>query len=143
MKLINHTSWNSKDLSTLFKAGLKAKGVDHTQYVVAATPSKTCRDLEEAKRRGAERWVGADGKAIHGYAHLQRMWSVYIHGKKLLVKNKYFIRMFMPDGDFDLRKFAQVFEHEVDHTLGLRHKDMVSSDLLQPTWHEALYPSRT
>lgn len=140
MKLINLTSWNSEDLSKLFRAGLRAKGVVHTDYVVAATYSRAKRDLESAKKRGAEMWVGTDGKALHGYAYLCSMWSVYVEGRKHLLKGKRFIRIFLPDGDFDLRKLAQIFEHEVDHTLGLQHKDMIDSNLLEPKWHDGLYP---
>ncbi len=38
----------------------------------------------------------------------------------------------------DYLKLAQVFEHEIDHTLGLTHKDMLDWWLLRPTWHEGL-----
>lgn len=136
MKLINHTTWKSEDLSNLFKEGLKAKGVDHKEYIVAASPSQAKRDIEESRARGAEHWVGEDGKALHGYAYLSPMYSVSIYGKRVRCHGKRFIRMFLPEGKFDMKKFAQIFEHEVDHTLGLRHKDMMDSDLLNPKWHE-------
>lgn len=136
MKLFNTTSWNSGDLTSLLKAGLKAKGVDHSKYAVVVTLSHTKRDIEDSVERGAEHWVGADGKALHGYACLEPVWSIYLQGKRILLRNKSYIRMFLPDGDFDLKKFAQIFEHEIDHTLGLKHRDMIDSDLLEPKWHE-------
>ena len=138
MRLLNYTSWKRGDLSRFLKAGLKAKGADHSQYVIAVTPSAKRRDYEDAKRRGAERWVGKDGKALHGYAYLQRMWSVWILGKKHYVRNKYFIRLFLPNGEFDLVKCAQLLEHEIDHSFGLNHKDMMKSDDLKVEWCKGL-----
>jgi hypothetical protein len=131
MRIINLTRWNTDNLTSLFRAGLKAKGCDPSQYMIAATPSET-------KREKKTHWVGSDGKALHGYAFYNRMLRVSMLGKKYWPKGKYFIRMFLPDGEFSLKKFAQIFEHEIDHTLGRHHREMVKSDLLNPTWHEGL-----
>lgn len=133
MKIYNLTEWNTKDLTTLLKAGLKAKGVDHTKYAVAVTYSKAKR----IKNRD-DTWIGSDGLALHGYAYYQPMWAVKVEGKWLHLRNKSFVRMFVSKEKFDLKRFAQIFEHEVDHTLGLRHKDMIDSDRLEPTWHTNL-----
>lgn len=37
-----------------------------------------------------------------------------------------------------LLELAQVFEHEVEHTLGFKHADMCCWSTLKPTWHEGL-----
>lgn len=37
-----------------------------------------------------------------------------------------------------LLELAQVFEHEVEHTLGFAHADMCCWSELKPTWHEGL-----
>ncbi len=38
----------------------------------------------------------------------------------------------------DLRQLAQLLEHEIDHTLGLTHDDMLDWWTLEPTWHKDL-----
>lgn len=48
------------------------------------------------------------------------------------------ITMTIPKGKLDLLQLAQVFEHEVSHSLGLHHKDMapdVADCKTNPTWH--------
>lgn len=138
MRLLNSTSWASESLREFSLAGLRAKGCDPGEYVVAFTFSGKKVDRELARRHNAERWVGADGLAIHGYAFSAPMWSVSVEGKKHVLRGKRFIRLFLPREQFDLRKLAQVFEHEVDHTLGLRHRDMAAIDDLDPRWHEVV-----
>lgn len=142
MRLINHTSWKNEELSKFFKAGLTAKGADHTDYIVCASPSRSRKGSDHEETR-AEGWIGEDGKAIHGYAYRSPMIYVRIEGKKVQCHCKRFIRMFLPEGQFDLKKFAQVFEHEIDHTLGLRHRDMLKSKNLDPVWHEGFTLSQS
>lgn len=51
------------------------------------------------------------------------------------------ILMSVPKGKLDLLDFARVFEHEVSHNLGLRHKEMseeVRRCVQEVTWHEGL-----
>jgi hypothetical protein len=35
-------------------------------------------------------------------------------------------------------EMAQILEHEIDHILGLEHKDMIEWFDLTPTWHQGL-----
>lgn len=50
------------------------------------------------------------------------------------------IRMSLPRDPtkLDILKIARVFEHEVDHNLGLGHRHMQNWWTLQPTWQEGL-----
>ena len=136
MRLLNKTRWNSRELSSLCKTGLKEKGVDHREYYVALTYSRAKRDRGYARAHGCEDGLGNDDLALHGYAYLQPMWWVYIEGRKVMLKGRKFIRMYVSKEAFDLKRFAQIFEHEIGHTRGLVHKDMLPSRSLTPKWHE-------
>jgi len=50
------------------------------------------------------------------------------------------IKMTLPKipAQLSLLDMARIFEHEVGHTLGLRHREMPSWSTLTPTWHEGL-----
>lgn len=42
------------------------------------------------------------------------------------------------DEQHDLKELAQVFEHEIDHILGLDHKDMIDWWTFEARWHRGL-----
>jgi hypothetical protein len=49
------------------------------------------------------------------------------------------IKLMIPSGpEINMRQLAQVTLHEIDHTLGLDHKDMVDWWEIEPTFHEGL-----
>jgi len=90
--------------------------------------------------------AGLTAGGAEGYRHVVVVYSrTQHHGRASIGGNcgqGSWITMYAPAmGKLDLLKFAQVFDHEVAHTMGVRHKDM-AEDLLycehKPTWHEGL-----
>lgn len=113
LRLENNTKWSTRDLRKFFLRGMKDRGMDHLHVTVDYARSN-------------------DG--VHGSAYL----------------NSVFLRMKLPGPKWvrvatkhnkpliDMKKFAQVFMHEMDHCLGLRHKDMADWWKFEPTWQEGL-----
>ena len=119
MRLLNLTDRSSKDLTKLLKAGLESKGADHRDYIVHVSYSKK--------------------NMIWGYAFYGRMITVYCNGKKINCNGKKFFRITLPKNkEINMKELAQTIEHEIDHTLGLRHGDMLKWWQLEPTWHTNL-----
>ena len=129
MRLINETSWADKDLKAICVAGLKHRCVRHSEYVVHVKSSNMYRDRDELAAKGEEFWIDSNGIALHGKAFYSRIWW-----KKKNVHGKYFIEMWLPKQKFSIDCFAMIFQHEIDHTLGLHHKDMMQDTLRDNSW---------
>jgi len=113
LKIKNKTRYSTRDLRRFFTAGLRALG---------ASELKT---IDVAYSRGAR---------VHGRARYPSpdIWSSNSQGL--------FIWMTLPAraSFLKLLELAQVFEHEIGHTLGLRHREMQSWWTLGCPWAEGL-----
>ena len=122
IKLIidNTTRYSTQDLRRFLLAGMRAKGVGHREVYI----------------------VYGKGSACNGWGTLGVEGNPHRHGitLQLSLPGPAFIRALRTAGKIPINylQLAQVFEHEIDHTLGLRHSDMKDWWLLQPTWHEGL-----
>lgn len=109
LKIKNRTRYRADDLRAFFLAGLKSLGAGTDKTIVVI----------DARRR--------DG--VHGRASLPAPYET--EGR--------WLRMSLPRLDkLDMRKIAQVFEHEVGHNFGDRHGEMQKWWTLEPKWHEGL-----
>jgi len=113
MKVENKTRWDTRDLRKFFLAGLKALGASKDKTIIVKYNRST-------RARGEE--------YVSGHAYYPSWYNR--EGDE--------IQLNIPREEFDLFSLAQVFEHEIGHTLGVRHKDMLPVDELTPTWHEGL-----
>jgi len=111
-KIDNRTSYRTSDLRRFIVAGLLAKGADLNLHVeVRHNRGTNC---------GGEAVVGRDGR----------------QGR--------FLRLWLPrpgraeTTDDPLLDLARTLEHEIDHALGLTHRDMLPFRALRPTWHVGL-----
>jgi len=116
MKVINKTDYDTKSLSKFFRAGLKAMGAELDKTITVYYSKASAATLYELHR---------------GYA----LYPEYeIQGTK--------IWMGVPKEKLDTAELARTFEHEVCHTLGLRHGEMDPAIRYcngpAPTWAEGL-----
>ena len=107
LKLINKTSWDTRDLRRLVLKCLEHRGWDKN-------------------REHRTEIVSARRPFVSG-------WAYY---------NRPFVRMKVPNGRsysydrsevfdcFNTKSFVKVLLHEIDHNLGLHHKEMADSDKL-------------
>ncbi len=110
MRLINKTNHNSKEMKEFLQKTLKHEGVKHSEYVIHLV-----------NRRGG--YFNLSG--IRGYAYLSK-----IHWEKFKIKGKYYIKMKLPC-KLDFTHFYQVLAHEIAHTRGLRHSEMINYKQLE------------
>jgi len=106
MRLINETSYDSKWIKPFLQKIVKSEGLDHSEYVVHIT-----------NRRG--RYSKLKGCA--GYAYHRKIWW-----DRYKIKNKYYVKLKIPTKLFDANSVFKVMVHELAHTRGLRHKDMIN-----------------
>jgi hypothetical protein len=120
LKVVNRTTYDARDIRRFLSAGMRAKGVEW---------------------REVEIYYGK-GSALHGWGVLGTEGDCNRHGItiRLTLPPPAFVAECRADGrdPVDYRKLAQIFEHEIDHTLGLNHKNMIDWWTLEPTWHEGL-----
>lgn len=112
LRIKNETDYLTIDLRRFFMAGLAAKGASTDKFI---------------------RVIYGRGAAHHGYAHL----GVQV-GRQHIEANWIQISLPRDAAKLDLLKLAQVFEHEVDHNLGLQHGEMQDWWTLAPVWQEEL-----
>ncbi len=110
MRVENETRWNTRDLAALFSACCAANftSSDRRVVVIAARRRRSgfIGDRDESGRLKNEWKLGLS----HGRAYVGSRW----------------IRMSIPDASehSDWKRVAQIFEHELQHNLGLNHADM-------------------
>jgi hypothetical protein len=116
MKLINRTRYSKADLRRFFAAGIKAMGASTDKCIMVFYRGK--------RKRSRAEYPFADGEGYHVWMVLPRENA---------------------DGSLpqsELPRLACVFEHEIAHTLGVRHAEMdyeskyATGDL--PTWAQGL-----
>jgi len=104
MKMINKTRWNTAALKRFVMAGLLAEGADHKKYLVTVKETHT--------------------KRTHGRAY----YGLVAHNDDLLFRAygwHYAIELRLPRCIVNWEQTAQVLIHEIGHTLGVHHCDMM------------------
>jgi len=119
MRVINHTKYKTADLAAFFRAGLKAQvGAEWKSYIIEVFPRGRRRVSKAGigyRRIWMVLYTRADARDVE--------WLQRIDGRP------------HPPRRVDIEQFARVFDHEIGHTLGLRHKDMTAwQDGPPPTW---------
>lgn len=112
LNLVNKTAWSSRDLRQFLLAGMRAKGVEDRTVIVTYG-----------------KWDAHNGLGWYRYPQLQLSLPGPTAIARALAKGEEPIRYL---------ELAQVLEHEIDHTLGLGHREMMDLWKLRPTWHQGL-----
>lgn len=121
MKLINKSGWDTKDLRKLCREAIKRSGAEnHTKIIV-----KTRKGMGSHNIRGLA-YVGHPYIEMKVPPVMERRYAFSNTGNRQVVEEK--------PAEFDSVDFAKVLTHEIDHNLGLRHKDMVSCSALDCEW---------
>lgn len=122
MKLIlkNHTEWQTKDLRKLIIANLKESGL------INQFKSRTVILSNQTKRR----FNFQGSNAMLGMGWIQ-----------MCIPKQFFVKAVGIDGtlqsrevEFDSVGFSKVFQHELQHNQGLRHKDMLDWQKFDCSW---------
>lgn len=106
MQITNTTQYNTEDLRKVFSA-------------VLASTNKDCTPVKHWYQRiqsgyFASKWLKIQVKnSMHGHSG-----SAYVNSGRMTIR--------IPKTDLDIVKLAFVFEHELTHCRGYRHKDMGS-----------------
>ena len=120
LEVVNGTAYDTRDIRRFLSAGMRAKGVEWREVIIDY----------------------GKGSALSGWGVLGTEGDCNRHGItiRLTLPSPAFVAECRADGTDPIgyKGLAQVFEHEIDHTLGLKHKDMVGYWTLEPTWHEGL-----
>lgn len=155
MRLKNETKYRTADLRAFVRAGLGAKGAS-TNKVVEVGYGRTgvyCGGAAIVGRGGVESlWIrlsvpnrGKDAGGTwvpenrptgdrDGEHSIQLIGGVPTHFRKVYRDADAYPEL--PDDV--LLDLARTLEHEIDHSLGLNHRDMAPSRSLRPTWHQGL-----
>jgi len=140
MRVQNHTTYRTRDLSAFFRAGLKAAGAssDKTIRVVYSRSSGMGPQLRIGGHASYSDG-GREGRQIQiALPNREEVVVVGKNGQNRLVLGDQFAAL---PADY-LLVLAQVFDHEVSHTLGLTHGEMVDWWKTSPTWHAGLQVRR-
>jgi hypothetical protein len=120
LKLINETLYDTRDLRRFILAGMK--------YMKCTQPKVV---TVKYSRQPAGHW----GRASIGFWPFHDedySTRVFREGRNVL------LTIPRDPEKLDYLRFAQVITHELDHTMGAQHKDMVYSVDLNISWHEGL-----
>jgi len=112
LTLVNKTAWSSRDLRRFLLAGMRARGVEERTVIITYG-----------------KWDAHHGLGWYRYPQLQLSLPGPAAIARALAKGEEPIRYL---------ELAQVLEHEIDHTLGLGHREMIDWWKLRPTWHEGI-----
>lgn len=113
MRLNNRSIYYSPDLRAFFRAGLEWRGLSSPEIKRYFIDVYTFVPRRRPKKK--TEWRSAHGVALIGYPSLVMRLSAY------------------PDR-LNLIEVAQVFIHEVDHTLGLNHREMADWWKMEMPW---------
>lgn len=115
MKLINRTDYDTGDLRAFILAGLRAMGADEDKTIT----------VREWSHEGYHTGHASYPKVI------RQSWKVSPSGvgeKPVAIETRQgqtiTLRIPRDPAKLDLAEFALLIEHEVGHTLGLRHREM-------------------
>lgn len=117
LKVINFTQYHTWDLRRFFLAGMTHRGTG--PKTVTVQYSRYYGDI------GGSAYMPQKGEPEETDITMLLPGRKYLTGKDT-------------NNPLDLLELAQVFEHELDHTMGLDHRDMQEWWDLKPTWHEGL-----
>ena len=119
MRIRNETYYRTGDLRKLFKAGFEAEGVNSRGYYI-----RVCY----ARQAWATGYGFYNSKSLcvrlPSLETIKRRMALRVHKLQVVEVN--------------VKRVAQVFVHEVGHTLGLRHREMVKSSSIEVSWSEGM-----
>lgn len=151
----NETAWSTEDLRALVARCLKARGASGPRHVTFAY-----------QRKGTRRLGCADVPRTNADGEILESYMVRVGRRLMETREGYRIRVNLPRPDEsslaevfyvdvgpdgtagregrteielkpdDLRKLLITIEHEVDHTMGLRHPDMVQDSTRPCAWFD-------
>lgn len=134
LRVTNETAWNTKDLRRLAAACLRHRGAPlHKHFTFAYQRAGTrrlgCAELGRwlsSRQRGGLDVMGAIEAACgHHKSHFDHGYEVRINLPRPADAD-HVPGVGVVIGREALAEIARTIEHEVDHTLGLRHRDMVA-----------------
>jgi hypothetical protein len=118
LRITNHTRWSTRSLRTLITAGMNHVGVTGPKHF----------SIEYRTRRtpGCSHGEAAVGR--------QTPW----HDGAVVVHEAINVQLYLPrvDESLSVVQLAQVIEHELMHTRGWKHRDMVPHWSLPVPWAE-------
>jgi hypothetical protein len=142
LRTVNKTAWSTADLRALVAACLRARGASGPRLVTFAYRREGARRLGCADvPRGRSTMV----RVGHRWVESTEGWRMRINLPRPTVAPR--AGMKLPPGqgapwllnEPALREVVITIEHEVDHTMGLLHADMVADDSRACAWSEGLW----
>jgi hypothetical protein len=133
MKIENKTNWNTKELRKLFSIVCKNEGF---------TPEKV--EVIFSKRDYTQEIHNVSGYGGLGYGWVKMLLpnkkSIVVrnNGESKVIKETYKTL----EGKI-IKRVAQVFAHEIGHNLGLRHKEMIDSYIINVDYINGMIIHRT
>ena len=117
MKVINDTGWDTRDLRKLFYRGLQNEGVNPQPYRITVRMAR--------------------GTRVTGFGNYTRPCICLFIPKVLVALNEEAEDIPMPQPLVE--ELCQIFIHEVGHTQGLRHREMMAiEDIDVSKWTDAM-----
>lgn len=117
LEIRNYTDWRGDDLRRLFMAGLRDAG---------ATAWRDIRVRYHKIHLASESLWQTRGRGKYGVWSVNSEGAHYIQGRgiSMWLPHPDFIATIIDGEQLAMKVVAQVFEHEVMHTLGMRHREM-------------------
>lgn len=116
MKLQNKSIWNTGDLRKFLAVCFEQVGVEHTGYIV-----------EIVNRNNGKYWIR--GLASYTQKCVKLFLPISHEYSGSDGKTEY-----RDITELNLKELAQVTLHEIDHTRGLHHKDMIKYRDIECEW---------
>lgn len=138
LRIVNQTEWSTDDLRALIAACLKARGANGIRLVTFAYRREGTRRLGCAQYGGKSRMVKVGKRWVEsteGYRIRVNLPRPTLLGSGLLGSIHLGSTLMVPS---KLAELLITIEHEVDHTMGLRHADMRHDAERDCLWAEDL-----